>query len=141
MKPFNQLNHHNPAAMTICRLMIALLFLASAAAKLLAPSATIAFIASAGLPFPMLAFLIAVSVEAGGGLLLAGGIQARIVAISLAIFSIATGLVFHHDLGNQMQLMELMKNIAIAGGLLHIAALNVPAGSIPRVARGNTGKF
>lgn len=122
MKPFNSSNQPVPAVLAVGRLMIAILFLASAVVKLMAPAATVAFIASSGLPFAMLGLVNAVCVEVGGGLMLACGIKTRGVAIGLAIFSIVTGLVFHHDLGNQMQLMEFLKNIAIAGGLLHIAA-------------------
>lgn len=127
--------------MVLGRLMIATLFLVSAAAKVMAPGATIEFIASTGLPFAILGFLIAVAVEVGGGLLLACGIQTRSVAIALAVFSVATGLVFHHDLENQMQLMELLKNIAIAGGLLHIAAIEEPAGGIQRATHGKRWKL
>ena len=112
--------------------MIAVLFLVSGMAKLLAPGPTLLFIAASGLPFAKLAFLIAVAVEIGGGLLLAFGIQTRAVALGLAMFSLVTGLAFHHAIGDQMQLTELLKNIAIAGGLLHIATIRA---SMPRMKK------
>ena len=127
-------NNYSRTVPVIGRIMIAILFLASAVAKLMAPSPTIQFIASSGLPFAPLGFLIAVAVELGGGILLALGIQTRAIAAVLAIFSIVTGLVFHHEIGNQMQLTELLKNIAIAGGLLHIAAIGVSTSCMPKTA-------
>lgn len=119
----NILNSDKPALPVISRLMIALLFLASGVAKLMAPAATIAFIAASGLPLATLGFVIAVVTELGGGLLLACGIRTRAVAVILAIFSVVAGLAFHHAIADRMQLTELLKNIAIAGGLLHIAAI------------------
>lgn len=130
----NTLNIDTPAVRASGRIMIAVLFLASAVAKLMAPGPTIQFIASSGLPFATLGFLIAVAVELGGGLLLAFGLKTRAVAVALAIFSLVTGLAFHHDIGNQMQLTELLKNIAIAGGLLHIAAIGVRTVGLPKAA-------
>jgi len=123
MTILNILKNNTPAVQTTGRIMIAVLFLISAVGKLLAPGPTLLFIAASGLPFAKLGFLIAVAVELGGGLLLALGIQTRAVALGLAIFSLVTGLAFHHAIGDQMQLTELLKNIAIAGGLLHIATI------------------
>jgi putative oxidoreductase len=132
MTILNTLNNNTPAVQTTGRIMIAVLFLVSGMAKLLAPGPTLLFIAASGLPFAKLAFLIAVAVEIGGGLLLAFGIQTRAVALGLAMFSLVTGLAFHHAIGDQMQLTELLKNIAIAGGLLHIATIRA---SMPRMKK------
>lgn len=82
---------------------------------------------TAGLPFAPLALVVAIAVELGGGAMLAFGIQTRLAAIGLAIFSIVTGVAFHHDISDQVQLIGLLKNIAIAGGLLHIAAVHAGA--------------
>jgi putative oxidoreductase len=131
----NILNNNTSAMQSIGRIMIAVLFLASAVAKLMAPGPTIAFIASSGLPFATLGFLIAVTVELGGGLLLAFGIQTRAIAVVLAIFTMVTGLAFHHEIGNPMQLTELLKNIAITGGLLHIVAMGARTAGMPKAAR------
>lgn len=135
------LNNDTSAAPAIGRIMVAVLFLASAVAKLMAPGATILFIASSGLPFATLGFLIAIAVELGGGLLLALGIQTRTIAAVLAIFSLVTGLIFHHQLADQMQLTELLKNIAIAGGLLHIAASGSRNTGMSKAVRGKRWKL
>ena len=49
------------------------------------------------------------------------GYKTQISAIMLAIFSIATALIFHLDLGNQMQIIALLKNFGLAAGFLFIA--------------------
>jgi putative oxidoreductase len=45
------------------------------------------------------------------------GFQSRLVAFLLAVFSIVTGLIFFTG-PDQIQQIMLMKNVAIAGGLL-----------------------
>lgn len=104
------------------RIGIAAIFLLSGFAKLTAPAATIGYIASAGLPLPQLGLVIAILVELGGGALLVLGYRTRIVATVLAIFSIAAALAFHSALGDQNQFIHFFKNIAMAGGLLQVAA-------------------
>jgi putative oxidoreductase len=64
------------------RLMIGIPFAMSGLSKLGAYGATTAMIGAAGLPFPPLAFVIAVAVELGGGVLLIAGHQARFVAMA-----------------------------------------------------------
>ena len=49
------------------------------------------------------------------------GYQAKISAIILALFSLATAIIFHSDFSNQMQLIAFLKNLGLAGGFLFIA--------------------
>jgi putative oxidoreductase len=109
------------------RLLLATIFIFSGLGKLAAPAATIGYIESAGLPFATLAFAAALATELGGGLLLVFGIKTRLVAAALAGFSIVTGLAFHHAIGDQNQLIHLLKNIAMAGGLLQVVAFGAGA--------------
>jgi putative oxidoreductase len=118
----------------IGRVLLASIFVFSGIGKLLAPAGTIAYIAAAGLPFAPLALAAAVAVELGGGLMLALGLRTRLVAALLAAFSIMTGLVFHNALGDQNQLIHLLKNFAMAGGLLQVAAFGAGAYSVDRRA-------
>src|SRR5262249_27629602 len=71
------------------RVLIAVLFLLSGLGKIAAPAMTQGFTASAGLPAPLVGYLIAIIVEVGGGLLLLIGCQTRIVALVLAAFTLA----------------------------------------------------
>src|SRR6185369_15272858 len=100
-------------APAIGRVLLATIFIFSGIGKLLAPAATIGYIASVGLPAAPLALAAAIALELGGGLMLAIGIQTRLVAALLAAFSIVTGLAFHNAIGDQNQLIHLLKNIAM----------------------------
>jgi len=112
------------------RLMIGLPFAISGLGKLTAYSATTGMIGAAGLPFPPLAFAVAVAVELSGGVLLVAGYHARFIALALAAFSLATAISFHHDLANQNQMIHFFKNVMMAGGLLQIAASGAGALSV-----------
>ena len=62
----------------------------------------------------------AIIVEILFPLLLIVGYQTKISALVLAIFTLATALIFHTDFTSQMQLTSFLKNIAITGGFLII---------------------
>ena len=62
----------------------------------------------------------AIIVELLFPLMLIVGYQTKISALALAIFTLATALIFHTDFTNQMQLISFLKNFAIAGGFLII---------------------
>jgi putative oxidoreductase len=112
------------------RLMIGLPFAMSGLSKLGAYSATAEMISAVGLPFPQLAFAVAVATELGGGLLLIGGYRTRYVAAALALFSLATAMSFHNNFADQNQMIHFLKNVMIAGGLLQIVAFGGGALSI-----------
>jgi putative oxidoreductase len=112
------------------RVLIGLPFAMSGFGKLAAFGPTTAMIGAVGLPFPPLAFVVAVVVELGGGLLLVLGYRARPVALGLAAFSLATAISFHGNFADQNQMIHFLKNVMIAGGLLQIAAFGAGAISI-----------
>jgi putative oxidoreductase len=72
--------------------------------------------AKMGVPGELLPVVIAV--EVGGGLALLLGFQARLVALGLAGFCIVSALIFHANFADQTQLVNFLKNMAMAGGLL-----------------------
>ena len=116
------------------RLLIGVPFAMSGLSKLAAYGATTAMIGAVGLPVPPLAYAVAVAVELGGGLLLIAGFQTRIVAIALALFSLATALSFHSNFADQNQMIHFLKNVMMAGGLLQVVAFG--AGSFSIDSRG-----
>ena len=67
------------------RLMIGLPFAMSGLSKLGAYSATTGMISAVGLPFPAVAFAVAVTTELGGGLLLIAGYRAQIDPASVGL--------------------------------------------------------
>jgi putative oxidoreductase len=113
----------------IGRLMIGLPFAISGLSKLAAYGATTRMISAVGLPFPPLAFAVAVAVELGGGVLLIAGYQARAVAAAMAVFSLVTAVLFHNNFADQNQMFHFLKNVIMAGGLLQIAAFGAGAPS------------
>jgi putative oxidoreductase len=80
-----------------------------------------------GVPVALLPLVIAL--EVGGALALILGWQTRLTALALAGFSVVAAVIFHANLGDQMQMIMFMKNFAIAGGLLVVASQN-PAHSL-----------
>jgi putative oxidoreductase len=112
------------------RILIGLPFAMSGLSKLATYGPTTAKIAAVRLPFPSLAFAVAVAVELGGGLLLVLGYRVRPVALGLALFSLATAVSFHGDFADQNQMIHFLKNVMMAGGLLQIAAFGAGVISI-----------
>ena len=104
------------------RILLATLFVLSGFGKIADPVSALGYIGSVGLPFPKVALGVAILVEIGGGLALILGYRTRLVAVALAIFSVVTAFVFHSTFGDQNQFIHFFKNIAMAGGLLQIAA-------------------
>ena len=104
------------------RILVAAIFILSGLGKIGAPAATQGYIAAMGLPAPLLAYIGAIAIELGGGLLLLAGYRTRLVAAVLAVFSIVTAFVFHHQLADQNQMIHFLKNFAMAGGLLQFVA-------------------
>ena len=104
------------------RVLIAAIFILSGASKVADPTGTIAYIGSAGLPLPQLAFVAAAAVELVGGLALVLGYRTRLAGLVLAIFSLLAALTFHSALSDQNQFIHFFKNVAMAGGLLQVVA-------------------
>jgi len=120
----------NPAQDTLAlvgRILIAYLFIPAGIGKLMGFGGTVGYITSAGLPLPEVAAAIAIIVELGLGIALLLGFKTRWTAIVMAIFTVATALFFHKywsapEAMKMMQQINFNKNIAIAGGLLALAA-------------------
>ncbi|QUS37080.1 DoxX family protein [Falsirhodobacter algicola] len=102
------------------RVLIALLFLAGAAQKALDPAPVVEMIGSLGLP-GALVWPVAL-LDAVAAVLLVTGPRVRTVAILAALYCIGTSW-FHWQLrADPWQVTIVVKNWAIAGGLLVLAA-------------------
>jgi putative oxidoreductase len=112
------------------RILLAAIFIISGLGKIAAPEATQGYIASVGLPAPLLGYLAAIVIELGGGVLLLAGYRTRVAAAGLAVFSVVSALLFHNALGDQNQLIHFLKNLAMAGGLIQVVAFGAGAYSI-----------
>lgn len=100
------------------RLLIAQIFIISGFSKLMGYGATQGFFSSLGVPMPGLLLPLVILVELGGGLALLVGFKTRWVAAVLALFAVASALVAHSNFADQGQMINFMKNLAMAGGLL-----------------------
>jgi putative oxidoreductase len=110
------------------RFGLSLIFILSGFAKISAYAGTQQYMASAGVPGFLLPLVIAL--ELGGGLAILAGLFTRQVAVALALFSVASAVLFHANLADQSQFINFMKNIAIAGGFLTLAAHGAGAISV-----------
>ncbi|RKE36357.1 putative oxidoreductase [Paraburkholderia sp. BL23I1N1] len=117
-------------AATLGRILMSSLFLMSGFGKLVDPVGTKAYIASRALPWPDGAFVVAVIIEIGFGTALALGYRTRIVALVMAVFTLATALTFHDNYADPKQLISFMKNIAIIGGFLQVMVLGAGSASL-----------
>ena len=99
----------------LARILMAYIFIVAGYGKLTAYSATVGYMEAMGVPGAMLPLTI--FVELGGGLALLFGLQARLAAFGLGIFSIMTAFLFH---GGADDANNFMKNIAMAGGLFYL---------------------
>jgi putative oxidoreductase len=102
------------------RLLIGGIFLMSGLSKIPAYAGVTAAISSAGLPLAPLGFLIALAVEIGLGLLLLVGYRTRPAAAGLAIWCLVTAIFFHRNFADQTVMIQFLKNLMIAGGLLQV---------------------
>ncbi len=119
-------NVQNTAAL-VGRIMLALIFIISGFGKITGYAGTAGYMASKGLPMVALLLPLTILVELGGGLLIAFGWKARWAAALIFLFLIPVTLVFHNPAGldaaaAQGQMIHLLKNISIMGGMLGLFA-------------------
>jgi putative oxidoreductase len=110
------------------RVLLAHIFLLAGINKITGYSGTQGYMEAMGVPGMLLPLVILL--EIGGALALITGWQTRLAAYALALFSIVGALIFHSNLGDQMQMIMFMKNWAMAGGLLVLAANGAGAFSL-----------
>tara|TARA_B100000700_G_scaffold280533_1_gene330530 strand:+ start:1376 stop:1762 length:387 start_codon:yes stop_codon:yes gene_type:complete len=101
------------------RIFISAVFLISGYNKILNYSGTVDWMEGYGIPGILLAPAIVIEIILP--ILIILGYQVKIAASLLACFSMATALIFHLDLANQMQTISLLKNFGLAGGLMFLA--------------------
>jgi len=115
------------------RVLIALIFVIAGLGKITGYDGTQAYMQAMGVPGSLLPLVILL--EIGGGLAVIAGWQTRIAAFLLAGFSLLSAILFHRQLGDQIQFIMFMKNVAIAGGLLFLVANGAGAFSLDNRAR------
>lgn len=102
------------------RALVALLFVIAGVAKVLNPKPFLEHMTQFGVPTFLLPAVIAL--ELGAGLAILIGWRIRDAAGALAIFCVMTAAIFHHQLWINTERTLFVKDLAIAGGLLVMAA-------------------
>lgn len=103
----------------VARLFLAQIFLFSGIFKISGYEGTQGYMEAMGVPGMLLPLVIVI--EVGGGLAIVAGWQTKLVSIALAAFTVVAAVIFHNNFSDQMQMIMLMKNIAIAGGFILLA--------------------
>jgi putative oxidoreductase len=114
------------------RILIALIFLDSGIRKFVYYHGTLGYMTKAGLPFPEVLVIASGVIETLCALAIIVGWNTRAAAWVLVAWMIPVTLIFHNPAGGQDQMVHFMKNLAITGGLLALAAFGPGAWSARR---------
>lgn len=129
----------NTSLLLVARILLGLLFVVAGFGKLGNVDGFGAYIASGGVPailaWPVVLF------EILGGLALIVGFQTRIAALALAAFCVLSGLLYHFDPADQMQMTNLLKNLGLAGGYLALFVTGPGAWSLDAKLGRNSSVF
>ncbi|MDE2195757.1 MAG: DoxX family protein [Gammaproteobacteria bacterium] len=104
----------------IGRLLMAAIFLVFGLAKAANYHGSQQYLEAVGISGGLLPLVILL--EVGGGLALVLGLFTRPLALLLAAYCVATGLLVHFHPGDMQQMINFWKNIAMTGGFLLLAA-------------------
>ena len=110
----------NTVSAPIGRLLISFIFLMSGLNKIGNYSNTSGWMETMGVSSSLLPLVIIIEILAAIAIIL--GWKTKIAAFLLAGFCILSGLIFHTDFSNQVEMIMFMKNFAIAGGFLILVA-------------------
>jgi putative oxidoreductase len=112
------------------RVLLATLFLTSGLGKIGGYAATAGYMSAMGVPGALLPVVIATEVL--GALAIILGWKTRVTAFLLAGFTMATGVLFHSNFADQIQMVMFLKNVAITGAFLLLVANGAGALSVDR---------
>lgn len=125
----------NHTVMLAGRILLSLVFLMAGYGKLMGVAASAGYFAKLGFPMPAAMVWVAIAIELGGAILLILGWKTRWVAWLLALFTLIATFAAHRfwevdpaQYANQMN--HFLKNLAIVGGLMFVAATGPGALSV-----------
>ncbi len=129
----------NRTLVPLSRFALAAIFVVTGAQKLQSFRDTARIMDHMGIPLATLLLALAVVLEVGGGFLIALGWRARAAAGALFVYLIPVTIYFH--IAEGFDLIQMLKNLAILGALLRIAADGPGAESLDewRVAKAAQG--
>ncbi len=119
--PKSQQSHRPSLLNRIARVLLCLVFVNAVIGKLTGFAGVAGAIAAKGLPVAPVLLVAAMALMAVGSALVISGWKARLGVELLLVFLIPTTLIFHGDVADRMERIQLFKNLAIIGGLLLVA--------------------
>ena len=125
---------YKPLAL-VARILLAAIFISAGFSKIMGFDGVTAYIASKGLPIPMVLAGLTIVLEIVGGLAIILGYKARIAGLLLGLFSLLAALIFHNFWAfppEQVYLQNIMfmKNLSMAGGLFLLTVFGAGGYSI-----------
>jgi putative oxidoreductase len=108
-----------PYLKALGRVLLSLIFIQAGFSKIPGYAETAVYMEAKGIPGLLLP--LAILVELGAGLAVLLGLWTRWAALTLAGFCVLAAILFHFVPDDRMEMINFMKNITIAGGLLVLA--------------------
>jgi len=128
---------YNPMLPLAGRLLMSAVFLVAGIRKVLGFAGTVAYFTKLGFPAPEVMAVLAIIIELTGSVLLIVGWKTRYVAWLLVLFVLIATFMAHRfwefdaaQYANQMN--HFLKNLAIIGGLMFVAAFGPGSASIEK---------
>ena len=114
------------------RILIGLLFLMGGVSMAMGVEGTAGYFASIGVPMAGVAVWVAIVAKIVGGGLLVIGKRLGLGAVILILFTLGSTYFGHLDFADPMQVTQILKNLAIVGGLIYVAAFGGGSWNAPK---------
>jgi putative oxidoreductase len=114
------------------RVLLGLLFFVSGISMATGAAGTAEFFAAVGVPMASVAVWVAVVMKVVGGGLLIVGKRVGLGAAILILFTLGSTYYGHLDFADPMQITQMLKNFAIIGGLIYVAAFGAGSWTAPK---------
>ena len=128
---------NNPMILVAGRALLSAVFLVAGARKIMIWGAQVGYFTKLGFPAPEFFTVVAILIELGAGLALLVGWRTRWAAWLLALFVLIATFMAHRfwefdaaQVANQLN--HFLKNVAIIGGLLFVAAFGPGPASVDK---------
>jgi putative oxidoreductase len=123
----------------IGRILLGLIFVIAGWGKITGFDGTVGYMVAYNVPMAQLLAVLTIIVEIGGGVLLIIGWKARWAALALFVFVLIVTPIFHGfwavpDDQKQLQTIMFLKNLAIMGGMLYVAAFGTGSMAVEKNA-------
>ena len=135
---------YKPLAL-VARILLAAIFISAGFSKVMGFDGVTAYIASKGLPMPMILAGLTIALEILGGLAIVIGYKTRIAGLLLGLFTLLAALIFHNFWAfppEQVYLQNIMfmKNLSMAGGLFLLVVFGAGGYSVDAICEAKKQK-